>query len=317
MKISVIVPIYNVEKYLSECLNSIINQTYENLEIILVNDGSTDKSLEICKRYEKIDSRIKIISKENGGLSSARNIGIKNASGEYISFVDSDDFIEVNTAYEDMYNIALEEKSDIVAGNAVWYWSQENKNVQPRDMSLFSYSPMMAEDFFLASLKSGRIYAPVWLNLYNKDLIINNNLYFKEGIYHEDEEFTPKALLKSNRVSIYNRNFYIYRQRNGSIINSFNCKKDLDKLNICINLEKEIKNIKNNELKIYFKNYITEIAIDIIYKCELKDISKEVKDFINRNAVRKNIKIRSNILNLNSSLYINLEKIYRKLRKIG
>ena len=103
-KISIIVPVYNTEKYLSKCLNSLIKQTYKDIEIIVVNDGSKDKSLEIAKKFAKQDNRIKVFNKENGGLSSARNFGIEKASGEYIGFVDSDDYIKENM-FEILYNM--------------------------------------------------------------------------------------------------------------------------------------------------------------------------------------------------------------------
>lgn len=112
-KISVIVPVYNVEDYLEECINSILGQTYKNLEIILVDDGSTDNSSKICDIYEKKDKRIKVIHKENGGLSSARNEGLKYRTGEYISFVDSDDFID-KTMYEKLYSAIKKYDADVV-----------------------------------------------------------------------------------------------------------------------------------------------------------------------------------------------------------
>ena len=111
--VTVVVPIYNVERYLEKCLTSIILQTYKNLEVILVNDGSTDNSLNICKEFEKEDSRIRIISQENKGLSVARNVGIENAKGEYIAFVDSDDFISCKFI-ENLYNESIRNNSDIV-----------------------------------------------------------------------------------------------------------------------------------------------------------------------------------------------------------
>jgi len=115
-KISVIVPVYNVEKYLEECIESIINQTYKNLEIILVDDGSTDISVSICKKYEKLDNRIKVIQKINGGLSSSRNVGLDNATGEYIMFSDSDDFYTLD-ACEVMLNEIEKQNADYVIGN--------------------------------------------------------------------------------------------------------------------------------------------------------------------------------------------------------
>ena len=110
--ISVVIPVYNTEKYLKECIDSVINQSYNNLEIILVDDGSTDNSLEICNKYADMDKRIKVIHKNNGGLSDARNVGIENANGKYITFVDSDDFIE-NDMYELLYNDVCENNAEI------------------------------------------------------------------------------------------------------------------------------------------------------------------------------------------------------------
>ena len=113
VKLSVIVPVYNTEKYLERCIDSIVNQTFKNVEILLINDGSTDNSIEICRRYEKNDERIKLINKQNSGVSETRNIGIENATGEFITFVDSDDEIALNM-YEQMIGAANEKDADIV-----------------------------------------------------------------------------------------------------------------------------------------------------------------------------------------------------------
>jgi len=123
-KISIIVPVYNTEKYLSKCLNSLIKQTYKDIEIIVVNDGSKDKSLEIAKKFAKQDNRIKVFNKENGGLSSARNFGIEKASGEYIGFVDSDDYIKENM-FEILYNMIKEANAKIAICG--WYLVEDNQ----------------------------------------------------------------------------------------------------------------------------------------------------------------------------------------------
>lgn len=317
MKISIIVPVYNVQEYIYECIESLCNQTLNNIEIIVINDGTKDKSVEIVKEFK--DTRIRIISQENAGLSAARNAGVRIAKGEYITFVDGDDFIAFYEAYEEMYNIAIKENSDIVAGNAIWYYSKEKKYSMPMNSSMFSKSPMNSEEFFMSCMKSNKIYAPVCFNLYKRNLLIDNYLVFKEGIYHEDEEFTPRVLLKANKVSIYNKDFYVYRQREGSIMNSnsnLNSKKGTDFLSIYMSLEEVFDDIKNEELKYLFKRYLTRIAIDKIYMYKLKKISTEVKNSINRNSVTKGIKIRSLILNINESLFLFIETIYRKSRKM-
>ena len=130
-KISIIVAVYNVEKYLKRSLDSILNQSYKNIEVIIVNDGSTDNSRNICEKYAELYSNIKVIHKENGGLSSARNIGIENATGEYIGFVDSDDYISSNM-FEEMYNRIIESDSDIAISS--FNYVKEGK-ILPEDNS--------------------------------------------------------------------------------------------------------------------------------------------------------------------------------------
>jgi len=126
VKISVIIPVYNVIDFLKECLGSVLNQTYKNLEIILVDDGSTDGSSQICDEYKKKDRRIQVIHKENGGLSDARNYGMKYAKGEYIAFLDSDDYVE-NTMYEKLYNKAISENADYVECDFYWVYPNKKK----------------------------------------------------------------------------------------------------------------------------------------------------------------------------------------------
>lgn len=310
MKISFILPVYNVEKYIKQCIDSVLRQTLKDYEIIVVDDGSLDRSIKIVKEIK--DSRIKIVAKENGGLSSARNTGLKVAKGDYIAFIDSDDYIGIETAYEDMYNIAINENSEIITGNAIWYFSEENNYPMKRDMSYFSHSPMKSEDYFLGCLRSYRIYVPVWINLYKRDFLIKNDLYFKEGIYHEDQEFTPRALIKANKISIYSKDFYVYRQREGSIMNSgINIKRGLDVLDICLEQEKLIEHMKSEELKILFKNRIAKLCMDQIYMYNLKDVSKNIKELIKRNSICNKYKVKSHILNLNISLFIICEKIIK------
>ena len=123
MRLSIIIPIYNVEQYIEQCLVSILNKTYKDIEIILVNDGSKDNSMKIIKKYLS-DKRIKVINKKNGGLSSARNVGLKIATGEYIAFVDSDDWIRIDKLVE-LYNIIQNEKLDLIIGNGEYYPSKE------------------------------------------------------------------------------------------------------------------------------------------------------------------------------------------------
>ena len=313
MKVSIIVPVYNVEMYIEECILSLCNQTLKEMEIIIVNDGTKDNSMEVIKKFD--DNRIKIISQENSGLSAARNAGIKIATGEYIAFVDSDDFILFDSAYEEMYNIALNEGSDLVSGNALWYYSNKKNHPMHRDMNLFPKNPITGEEFFLNCMKSKRVYAPVWINLYRRKLIVDNNILFKEGIFHEDEEFTPRILLNAKTVSIYNKEFYAYRQRENSIMNSgLNPKRGQDIIYICLSLQELFKSIKNKELEVLFKEYLTTLVINQIIEYKIYNIDKDIKVFIKINAVTYGQKFRAFLINYNMKLFIIFEKIFNKIK---
>lgn len=301
VKVSVIVPVYNVEEYIEECINSIINQTLKEIEIIVVDDGSEDKSIEFVKKIK--DDRIRIIHKVNGGLSSARNEGLKNAIGEYIYFIDSDDYIGVNTAIEEMYDLAKENDSDIVVGNAIKYYSEDKKIIFKRDVELFNVKHIQSEQFLVKALKTHSMHSAVWLNIYKRTLLIDNNLLFKEGYLHEDEDFTPRVFIKSNSISIYPKNFYIYRVRQNSIITKHSTKKAEDLLKICGDLRDLLNGIKNQELKILMSERIVQLALNTSYQYKLGKINKKSKDFVVKNSYNKKLKLHSIIYKINPKLY--------------
>lgn len=195
-KISVIVPVYNVEEYIEECLESIINQTLEDIEIIIVNDGTEDNSM---KKIEKFlsDERIIVINKKNGGLSSARNLGIKLAEGEYISFVDSDDFIE-RTMLEDLY--CASNNHDIIFSDFIFYDEKSKKEIKNEREILFSENK--GSCFYLYGS------TVVWNKIYKREFLLKNNLFFKEGIIYEDELFTFKSSFLAEKIK-YVKNIII------------------------------------------------------------------------------------------------------------
>ena len=175
--LSIVVPVYNVEQYLSRCIDSILNQTFTEFELILVNDGSTDNCPIICDEYAKRDSRIKVIHKQNGGLSDARNAGIDLARGKYISFIDSDDFI-INTSYEKLLYQAEKNELDIITGNAIEYYTQDNQS--PKGIkSSFANEVMNGIDFLVRSYIERAMLHCVQYSIYRLDLIKDNNLYLK------------------------------------------------------------------------------------------------------------------------------------------
>ena len=200
--ISVIVPVYNVEKYLSECIESILRQTYANYELLLINDGSTDNSLEICRYFEKKDKRVKVISKENGGLSDARNVGLDYASCEYVIFIDSDDYI-ADELFEVLYNEIKRVDGDVSICGYIRI-DDEKKVITcdyPKYNSIYNNNNGMLE-----LLKQGEIKTQAWAKLYRKRLF--DNLRFDVGKYHEDVFIMHKIFGRVNRSITINRALY-------------------------------------------------------------------------------------------------------------
>ena len=204
-KISIIVPVYNVEKYIDKCLKSLVNQTLKDIEIIIVNDGSLDRSEEIIEKYVKDNpTKIKYYEKKNGGLSSARNYGLEYATGEYITFLDSDDYVETNM-YEEMYNLAKEENADMVECDFIWEWEYGKKIFDTRR----EYETK--EEI----MRKPRVVA--WNKIYKRENI--NKIRFPEGLIYEDMEFFYKLLPNLNKISYINKYFVHYTQREDSITN--------------------------------------------------------------------------------------------------
>ncbi|MFI3284911.1 MAG: glycosyltransferase family 2 protein [Erysipelotrichaceae bacterium] len=211
--ISIIVPVYNVESYLARCIESLINQSYQDLQIILVNDGSTDGSLALCDQYEKKDHRIQVVSKENGGLSSARNHGMKYAKGEYIFFVDSDDFIKLD-AMKLMYDKAISEKADLVVCDMEYLY--DNQHIEFASGGQFSAGDYQSQPDLLFINNSA------CNKLIHKGLL--DNFEFPTGLWYEDLGSIPLLIVKAKHIVKVDKALYVYYQREGSIAHSANQK---------------------------------------------------------------------------------------------
>ena len=221
-KITVIVPVYNVENYLRKCLDSIMGQTYKNIEIIVVNDGSTDASGQICQEYTQIDNRIVYIEKENAGLSAARNTGLNNMSGDYVTFVDSDDWIEQDYI-ETLYKKIVEYQADIAVGN--YYSYNEDEETYYFHIYGNSYYEKVYDNISIfenlyesQEMKSFALIS-AWGKLYKAKLF--DYLRFDKGKLGEDGYFNQKMYLSVNKVVYLNKGLYAYRQRSGSITNTW------------------------------------------------------------------------------------------------
>ncbi len=232
-KVSVIVPIYNVEKYLKKCLETLVNQTLQDIEIILVNDGSTDNSSEISKKYQNMyPQKIVYLEKENGGLSDARNFGIAYAKGEYIAFLDSDDYAEYTT-YEEMYEIAKKENSDMVECD--FYWEYPNKRKTDIGV-IYNNKKEMLE----------KVRVVAWNKLIKKEILVETQIQFPKGYRYEDIEFTYKLIPYLNKVSFLKKPCIHYIQRQNSIANSQNERNS------------EIFDVLDNVIKYYKEKNLTK-----------------------------------------------------------
>ncbi|MDQ1148159.1 glycosyltransferase [Sphingobacterium zeae] len=226
--ISIIIPVYNVEPYLSECLTSVIDQTYSNLEIILVNDGSTDGSGNICAAYAKNDVRIKIINKTNGGLSDARNKGLDLANGEYVSFVDSDDVIDKNFICN-LLQVLLDSDASIAMCDYTNFTS-----VPPTKQPKYDHSV----DVYTGEYMLNNLYNPSWIPknviAWNKlyKISVWNNLRYTVGVLHEDEYIIHELYANTNRLAYTREPLYFYRQREASITKKISQQRINDTLAI-------------------------------------------------------------------------------------
>ena len=210
--VSVIVPVYNVEKYLRRCLDSIINQTLKDIEIICVNDGSKDSSLDILKEYSQKDSRVKIIDQENAGLSAARNSGMEIASGEYIGYVDSDDWVDLNF-FEKLYNAAKKHDADIAVADFVRQHSKKKKirlNITEEKV----YETPEEKYLVCKTYREGC----VWNKIYRNDFLKSINLKFVPGMYYEDRDFTARSLYFSKKLVTVPGTYYDYFVNPKSIV---------------------------------------------------------------------------------------------------
>lgn len=215
--ISVIVPVYKVEEYLDQCVQSIVSQTYTDLEIILVDDGSPDNCPAMCDAWAERDKRIKVIHKKNGGLSDARNAGLEIAAGKYISFVDSDDWIE-NDILQLSLQCAKENNADIVAFGVDWRYSDHIENPHPLHSAVYYGTDNIVRTYF----QSCMVRTTVWNKLYKGSIL--NDIQFPKGRIHEDEFFTYRVLAKANTVAVIETIGYHYRQHSNSIMGTYNLR---------------------------------------------------------------------------------------------
>jgi glycosyltransferase involved in cell wall biosynthesis len=283
-KISVIVPIFNVEKYLYKCIDSIINQTYASLEIILIDDGSTDNCGVICDDYSLKDNRIKIIHKQNGGLSDARNAGLDVATGNYISFIDSDDYIH-KRFYETLINLIVKYNADIaqceysnIYEEDTNNFSNDKFNINERITVLYNNNSALNNLFNENYINT----VVVWNKLYKRELF--KNIRYPKGKVHEDEYTTYRVLFNTKKMILTRKRMYYYVQRSTSIMGKGFSIKHLDKLDayyeqILFYNDKKLFELED-KAKSTFEGLIEEAMISVL-KSKFHNQNEVFKNLIN------------------------------------
>ena len=281
-KISVIVPVYNTEKYLRQCLDTIINQTLKEIEIICVDDGSTDNSLQILKEYQKNDARIVILNQNNGGGGKARNTGLEISTGEYLAFLDSDDYFDLQFL-EKMYNQALSDKADLVVCMANTYDIRTNKCTlrythiknQLTERIPFSYLDMKPSDIF-------NIFGHVpWNKLYRRDMILKNGLRFQEIHRNNDVYFSILSVICANSITLVKEPLVYYRVGMNTNTQSRICEHPLEfTLSFSAILDKLTEDNLIDYLKQQYVNYVFEVCLVQEKKLRKCDSHRLIYDFI-------------------------------------
>ena len=294
--ISVIVPVYNVENYLSECLESILNQTFHDFEIICVNDGATDNSYDILKDYAQKYENIKVINQENKGLSGARNTGIEAANGDYLAFIDSDDLVKEDFL-EKLYNKAIETDADITVGNVYYLQNNElsNENYISKRISKIAKRKLLTkkDKIVLSEIPV------VWNKLYKRYFFTEYGVRFYEGLKFEDIPFSFIVFALSNKIAINEQACYYYRKNDSSIMSkAYTTQSMFDIIKIFDRLHSQVLELINNNIlpEKYF-NIFNTYKINVFYvwnkrvcgeykkefkektKNELKDLQVSILDF--------------------------------------
>jgi glycosyltransferase involved in cell wall biosynthesis len=311
--ISIIIPIYNVEKYLNKCIDSIVNQSYTDFELLLINDGSTDKSGEICNNYAKIDPRIKVIHQENAKMATARNAGLKIANGELIWFIDSDDWIEKDSVQHIVSNMI---DSDLEIFGFAFNYYFEKTNTFSKSQNTYKIEQCDSKNY----IKQETFLSPlIWSFVYRKDFLNQNNITFIETILHEDEAFNLHCFSKLKQIKKSDKVLYNYRQRENSFMSSKPSEMRIKSFYVLVKMCKEFK---NNEFEPEFLTRKIYNLISILftflarfeYEKSLKnEIIKQISELEPKQFILKSdangIKIEKRVYNLNPNLYLLLKKI--------
>lgn len=304
---SVVVPVYKVENYLDKCVQSIINQTYSNIQIVLVDDGGEDNCPALCDEYAAKDNRITVIHKPNGGLSDARNAGTAAAEGKYIIFVDSDDYIETDTCEKLLPY--TEENYDIIVGDGVSFGA---KKKLAHDFDIAACS---GKEYLKYALGQNSMPMAAWLYVYRRAFLEDNNLEFKYGIAHEDDHFTPRAFLAAEKVVNTKVCFYNYVIRENSITTKKDLRKNArDLYNTCIELLDIYSTIEDEDLRNSLTDALVMKYLSLYQTGKLYQYGKDFihKKFVWKNAYKSKTKMKAGLFCISPRLYWHINNISKK-----
>jgi glycosyltransferase involved in cell wall biosynthesis len=300
VQFSIIVPIYNVQKYVINCLKSIEAQENMDFEVILVNDGSTDNSKELCEKFIEFKNNFYLFSQENKGLSAARNTGIEKAKGEYIIFLDSDDYLNNNGLFK-IQKILEGRKVDVLVSRFNYLDDVSKKLSESKVFDDFEENYTKPIKFYDKHVNQGRNWLSAWSCIVKREFLIKNQLFFEVGLLHEDELWVPTIFAKASSYSLNNDLFYIYRiNRSGSIMSSIKSKNQLHKIFICHNLN-------SLEVDNYTKKILNKRVSDLFFSTivnSLIHLRSEETIIINK-------EIRTNIILLKNGYKKNYYYIYK------
>lgn len=323
ISVSIIITAYNIEKYISRCIDSVINQTLRNIEIIIVNDGSTDSTLRIIEEYKDIDNRIIVVNKFNQGIIEARKSGLKISNGEYLLFIDGDDWIEIDTINK-LYNKAKRENSDITMYNFLWAY-ENGKEID----KTYKVSIDEIKDNPLRNLLLGNISPCLWGKLIKKDYLNNNRIKFPSNIsFAEDLAVMSSLFMHNPKISILEEYLYNYFQREDSITKVISDKiLDVDRA-LCFIYEELIDNDLYFKYQLEFQraiyshlfvhrflsaNSIGEIHIKLYYQFKKYNINIFKNIYIRKNIKKQPLSLKIRIITYNYNY--KLGRIYDSIRK--
>lgn len=301
--VSIIVPVYNVQQWLNKCIDSLISQSYKNIEVLLINDGSTDRSGEICDEYSRTDSRIKVIHISNNGQSVARNKGLHISKGEYVLFIDSDDYLCDREIIKKFVNILNNSKCDFIY-TSYCRFNDGNENeiteILPINLTNKDIENKLGKNILADLITKSSFHHAPYLKVCRRDFILKNNLYFREGYYHEDVEWSFKVFYYAKKIVIYNDSWYMRRMRENSTITSRDeksiCKRLCDRLIIADELIKFFEKKKVSNVIIYdlVRTYWGDLMItrniresDNVKKCI--EVISSTRSVLEKSIVKKHL----------------------------